>query len=115
MSCIQSEKSKILFCKNCSGTYTALDGTCFRCVMNKNYEKTLAEYNKKASSDKEFLSKDVCQNQLEAGNQDLLTKHEMLSTQDLRYARLRHFKRRQMPLRYRHSMGLPIHDEFCQQ
>ena len=73
--------------------------------MNKNYEKTLAEYNKKASSDKEFLSKDVCQNQIEAGNQDLLTKHEMLSTQDLRFSRLRHFKRRQMPLRYRHSIG----------
>ena len=105
MSCIQSEKSKRLFCKNCSGTYTALDGACFRCETNKNYEKTLTEYNKKAASDKEFLRKDVCQNQLEAGNQDLLTKHEMLSTQDLRYARLRHFKRRQMPLRYRHSIG----------
>ena len=105
MSCIQSEKSKRLFCKNCSGTYTALDGICFRCETNKNYEKTLTEDNKKAASDKEFLKKDVCQNQLKAGNQDLLTKHEMLSTQDLRYARLRHFKRRQMPLRYRHSIG----------
>ena len=97
MTCIQSEKSKRLFCKNCSGRYIALDGTCFRCVMNENYEKKLTEYNKKAASDKEFLRKDVCQNQLEAGSQDLPTKHEMLSTQDLRYARLRHFKRRQMP------------------
>ena len=105
MTCIQSEKSKRLFCKNFSGRYTALDGTCFRCVTNKMYEKTLTEDNKKAASDKEFLRKDVCQNQIEAGNQDLLTKHEMLSTQDLRYARLRHFKRRQMPLRYRHSIG----------
>ena len=75
MTCIQSEKSKRLFCKNCSGTYTALDGTCFRCETNNNYEKTLAEDNKKASSDKEFLRKDVCQNQHGAGIQDLLTKH----------------------------------------
>ena len=32
----------------------------------------------------------------------------MLSTQDLRCARLRHFRRRQMPLRYRHSISSPI-------
>ena len=54
------------------------------------------------------MSKDACQNQHEQGNQDLLTRHEMLSTQDLKCARLRHFRRRQMSLRYRHSICSPI-------
>ena len=80
MTCIQSERSKQLFCKNCSCTYTALDGPCLICETDKNFEKTLAEDNNKAASDKEILSKDVCQNQHEQGNQDLLTKHEMLCT-----------------------------------
>ena len=108
MTCIQSEKSKRLFCKNCSCTYTALDGTCLTCETDKSYEQTLAEDKNKAAPDKDILSKDVCQNQHEQGNQDLMTRHEMLSTQDLRYAPLRHFRNRQMPVRYRHSMGSPI-------
>ena len=115
MTCIQSEKSKRLFCKNCSCRYTAIDGTYLRCETNNSYEKTLAEYNNKMAFDEEFLSKDVYQNQCESGNQDLLTKHEILSTQDLRYTRLRHFRRRQIPLRYRHSIGSPIPDEFYQE
>ena len=41
-------------------------------------------------------------------------KHEMLSTQDLRYACLHHFRKRQMPLRYRQSISSPIQDEFYQ-
>ena len=102
MTCIQSKKSKRLFCKNCNCTYTAIDGTCPRCETDKNYEIFLAEDNNKAASDKRVLSKDVCQNQHELGNQDLLTKHEILSAQDLRYTCLRHFRRRKMPLRYRH-------------
>ena len=115
MTCIQSEKSKRLFCKNCSCTYTVIDGACLQCETDNDYEKTLAEANNKVASDKEFLSKDVCQNQSKSGNQDLLTKHEILSTHDLRYARLRHFRRRKMPLRYRHSIGSPIPDEFYQE
>ena len=45
-----------------------MDGTCLRCEMGKNYEKTLAEDNNKAASDKEFLSKDVCLTQHKPGN-----------------------------------------------
>ena len=41
-------------------------------------------------------------------------KHDMLRAQDLRYARLRHLRRRKMPLRYRHSVGSLIQDEFYQ-
>ena len=93
MTCIQSKR---LFCKNCSCTYTSVDGKCLRCETDKNYEKTLAKDNSKAAYDKEVLSKDVCQNQHEPRNQDLLTKHEILSAQDLRYAGLCHFRRRQM-------------------
>ena len=80
LTCIRSEKSKRLFCNNCSCTYTTIDGTCHKCETDKNYEKTLAEDNNKGAFDKEFLSKDVCQNRHEPGNQDLLAKHEMLST-----------------------------------
>ena len=40
MTCIKLEKSKRLFCKNCTCTYTATDGTCLRCETDKSYEKT---------------------------------------------------------------------------